>query len=106
MSEFVSVAKVGSIPPGQSGAFPVGDRLVAVFHQDGDYFAIDDLCPHMGASLATGDVQDGVVTCPWHAWRFRLSDGIWCDNPKLGVKSYDVRISGDEIQVRLPDESE
>ena len=100
MSEFVTVAKVGAIPEGRAIAFPVGDRLVAVFHLgDGEYRAINDLCPHMGASLADGELQDGVVTCPWHAWRFRVSDGVWCDNPKIGTDAFEVRVVRDEIQV-------
>jgi nitrite reductase (NADH) small subunit len=101
MSEFTTVAKVGSIPPNQGATFTVGDRLVAVFLVDGVYHAIDDLCPHMGASLGAGYVEDGVVFCPWHAWRFRVCDGTWCDNPRLKVASHEVRVVGDEIQVRL-----
>ncbi|REJ68604.1 MAG: Rieske (2Fe-2S) protein [Planctomycetota bacterium] len=106
MSEFVTVAKVGAIPEGEGATFTVGDRLVAVFLTDGKYHAIDDLCPHMGASLGEGHVEDGVVSCPWHAWRFRVSDGTWCDNPKLGVDCFEVRIEGDEIQVRVPPPAE
>lgn len=100
---FVTVAKVGSIPPGQGATFTVGDRLVAVFHVDGQYFAIDDLCPHMGASLGAGHVEDGIVTCPWHAWRFRVCDGTWCDNPRIKTDTFEVRVVGDEIQVRISD---
>jgi nitrite reductase (NADH) small subunit/3-phenylpropionate/trans-cinnamate dioxygenase ferredoxin subunit len=99
MSEFVTVAKVGAIAAGTGQSFVVGDRMVAVFYVDGQYFAIDDVCPHMGASLAPGDVSDGVVTCPWHAWRFRVSDGAWCDNPKIGIDRFAVRVEGDAIQV-------
>lgn len=99
---FVTVARVGDIPPGQSGAFPVGGKMVAVFNEDGQYWAIDDCCPHMGASLSAGYVDGGVVTCPWHAWRFCITDGTWCDNPKVKTGSYEVRIVGDEIQVRVP----
>jgi nitrite reductase (NADH) small subunit/3-phenylpropionate/trans-cinnamate dioxygenase ferredoxin subunit len=98
---YVSVAKVGAIPDGQGESFAVGQRLVAVFHDGGAYFAIDDVCPHMGASLGSGMLADGVVTCPWHAWRFRVCDGTWCDNPRLKVDRFDVRIEGDEIQVRV-----
>lgn len=98
-TQFVTVAKVGEIAPGSGGTFNVGERLVAVFNSDGEYLAIDDLCPHMGASLGAGGVEDGVVACPWHAWRFRVSDGTWCDNPRIKIDSFDVRIQGDEIQV-------
>ncbi len=105
MPEFVTVAKVDSIPEGTGLAFPVGSKLVAVFNMGGGHFhAINDLCPHMGASLASGHVCDGIVTCPWHAWRFRVSDGTWCDNPSIKTKVYEVRILGDDIQVSL-DES-
>jgi nitrite reductase (NADH) small subunit/3-phenylpropionate/trans-cinnamate dioxygenase ferredoxin subunit len=100
--EFVTVAEVGSIPEGEGRSFQVGKRLIAVFLQGGQYYAIDDLCPHMGASLSTGYLDEhGTVTCPWHAWRFRVTDGKWADNPRLGVDTFPVRISGDEIQVQV-----
>ena len=51
MGEFVTVAKVGSIPEGRGMTCEVAGRLVAVFCEAGQYHAIDDLCPHMGASL-------------------------------------------------------
>ncbi|HEX5470515.1 MAG TPA: Rieske (2Fe-2S) protein [Lacipirellulaceae bacterium] len=101
-SDFITIAKVGAIPEGEGRSFQVGDRLVAVFLRGGRYFAIDDLCPHMGASLGAGYLDDqGVVTCPWHAWRFCVRDGKWADNPRLAVDTFQVRVVGDEIQVRL-----
>ena len=54
MPDFVTVARVGSIPDGEGITVTVGDRLIAVFNQNGCYAAIDDLCPHMGASLGAG----------------------------------------------------
>jgi nitrite reductase (NADH) small subunit len=98
---FVTIAKVGGIPEGEGRSFQVGERLVAVFLQGGQYYAIDDLCPHMGASLGAGYLdEEGNVTCPWHAWRFCVRDGKWCDNPRLGVDTFDVRVIDDQIQVR------
>jgi len=100
-NEFVTVAKVGAIPEGEGASFQVGDRLVAVFNHQGRYLAIDDICPHMGASLGGGYLDDeGIVTCPWHAWRFNACDGKWADNPRLNVDTFEVRVEGDEIQVR------
>ena len=81
---FTTVAKVGDIPAGEGRSFQLGDRLVAVFLHGDEYFAIDDLCPHMGASLGAGHLdEEGIVYCPWHAWRFRVCDGTWCDNPRI-----------------------
>ena len=55
----------------------------------------------MGASLAGGAVEDGEVMCPWHAWRFKICDGTWCDNPKISVDTFEVRVEAGQIQVRL-----
>ncbi|MEX0819274.1 MAG: Rieske (2Fe-2S) protein, partial [Pirellulaceae bacterium] len=102
MPEFTTVAKVGDIPEGEGRAYAVNGRMVAVFLENGAYQAIDDFCPHMGASLAGGYVEDGIVSCPWHAWRFKTCDGTWCDNPKISIDSFAVRVQGDEIQVSVP----
>ncbi len=99
MAEFRTLAKAKEIPPGKAKAFPVGPKTIALFNDGGQYYAIDDLCPHMGASLAEGAVADGAVACCWHAWRFKLSDGTWVDSPKLKIGSYAVRLVGDEVQV-------
>lgn len=103
MPEFVPVARVGDIPAGEGRAFQVGQKLVAVFLVDGQYTAIDDSCPHMGASLASGYVENGGVTCPWHAWRFSILNGTWLDNPqsKLCVKTYAVQVVGDDVCVAV-----
>ena len=106
MSEFITVAKVGAVPEGQGRPFTVDGRVVAIFQENGEYFAINDLCPHMGASLCGGHFEDGAVSCPWHAWRFSVKDGTWLDNPKVKTDSYPVRIDGDNIQVQLPPREE
>ena len=105
MAEFQAVAKTGDILEGEGRAFAVAGRMVAVFLKDGTYHAIDDSCPHMGASLATGWVDDNQVTCPWHAWRFCITDGSWLDNPDSEIKTdcYEVRVFEEEIQVLVPE---
>ena len=105
MSEFVTVAKVGEIPEGEGRNYPVNGRMVAIFCVDGKYSAINDSCPHMGASLAAGHVENGAVLCPWHAWRFCVQDGTWLDSPKSPLKcdTYELRVEGHDIQVCVPD---
>lgn len=100
MSDFVTVAQAGEIPAGQGMAYNVDGRMVAVFFTGDEYYAIDDFCPHMGASLAGGYVEDGLVSCPWHAWRFQISDGTWADNPRIKIDAFEVRLEGTNIQVR------
>ncbi len=102
-TEYVTVARVGEIADGEAKAFEVGEHVVAVFLHEGDYYAIDDMCPHMGASLATGhfDTAQMNVACPWHGWRFDVRDGTWCDNRRIKTDVFKVRIVNEEIQVSL-----
>ena len=99
MAEFVTVCKRSDIPPGGSKTVSVAGKLIAIFDDHGTLRAIDDMCPHMGASLGAGELEDGIVTCCWHGWRFRVCDGTWADNPKIKIPAFDVRIEGDEVQV-------
>jgi nitrite reductase (NADH) small subunit len=103
MPDFQTIAKVGDIPSGEGRPFNVGGRLIGVFFVEGEYFAIGDICPHMGASLSSGPVEGKAVMCPWHAWRFSLCDGSWLDAPKSQVRTetYKVRLKNDEIQVAI-----
>jgi nitrite reductase (NADH) small subunit len=103
--EFITLASVGDLDEGQGKAFAVGNRMIALFLHHGQYYAIDDFCPHQGASLAEGYLSDCTVSCPWHHWRFSLKDGAWVDNPKLGVQRFEVRVVNNKIGVMLPAES-
>ena len=100
MSEYEVVGKVADFEDGRGQAVPIDGRMVAIFRQGDSWYAIDDLCPHMGASLAEGHVDGETVTCPWHAWRFCIKDGSWEDNPRTKVDCFDIKVEGDEVLVR------
>lgn len=103
MSDFEVVGKVSDFEENQGKAVPVDGRMVAVFRKQGEWYAIDDLCPHMGASLAEGFVEENTVTCPWHAWRFCIKDGTWEDNPRVKVDSFEVKVDGEDVLVKPVD---
>ena len=74
----MSWERVGTVEELERGPLVVkrAPRQVAVFRSRGSTFAIDNRCPHEGYPLAQGTVDEqGILTCHWHNWRFRLSDG-------------------------------
>ncbi len=101
MSEFHTVCKAAEVVEGEGKTVSLNNKLIAVFRVGGQLYAIDDVCPHMGASLSGGYVENHIVTCPWHAWRFRLTDGVWADNPRIKIGCYSVREVGDDVQIQL-----
>jgi nitrite reductase (NADH) small subunit/3-phenylpropionate/trans-cinnamate dioxygenase ferredoxin subunit len=101
MSYWKTVAQFGDIPEGEGRAFNVDGRRIALFNDRGAMHAMDDTCPHAGASLAQGNIVEGTVVCAWHGWRFHLCDGSWADYRKLKVQVYPVRVIGQEVQIEL-----
>jgi nitrite reductase (NADH) small subunit len=99
--QFTSIARVAEVPEGRGRTFSVAGRDIALFLVGGRYYALDDRCPHMGASLGTGDVYEEMVVCNRHMWGFRLADGSCPDAPVLKAETFEVRVVGDQIQVRL-----
>jgi nitrite reductase (NADH) small subunit len=104
--DFVAVAKVADVAAGSATTVYVSGREVALFNVDGTFYAIENRCPHQGAPLAEGYVESTVVTCPWHAWSFRLTDGKMTLAAFASVDAYDVRIEDGSVYVssepRLP----
>lgn len=99
---FVKVATVSELPPGKAKQAKVGNKTLAVFNVDGSFCAIDDTCPHRGASLAEGVLEGHFVTCPWHAAEFDVTNGAHLSPPAPSdVACYKVQVIGDEVQVDL-----
>jgi 3-phenylpropionate/trans-cinnamate dioxygenase ferredoxin subunit len=97
---FVTVAKVGEIPEGGVKVVRLGDQSIAVFHVDGEYYAIDDVCTHDGGELASGTIDGCVIECPRHGARFDIKTGDVLSLPAVvPVPTYAVRVVGDEIRV-------
>lgn len=104
---FLTLCKTSDIPLDSTRVFIVGNLQIAVFHLDDQFFAIDNRCPHAGASLGMGVVEGSTVACRIHHWKFNLTDGQRLDSPceTNNLRTFLTRINGDELQIELePDE--
>jgi nitrite reductase/ring-hydroxylating ferredoxin subunit len=97
----VRVARVSEVAEGQGIVVDVGGKRIALFCYQGDFFALDETCPHRGGPLHEGLIQDGVVACPWHLWLFDLKTGVSPVNPLSRVSTYSLTIQGEEIWLEL-----
>lgn len=103
MGRWFRVASIETIPPGTGRTVRVDGMFVALFNDRGEIHAIDDACPHQGASLGEGFLHAGTVVCPWHNWMFEVRTGKCPRVPHISVASYPTRRVGDAIEVELPD---
>jgi nitrite reductase/ring-hydroxylating ferredoxin subunit len=103
------VATVAEIPLGGRKVAHVNGRAIVIFNLAGEFFALNDRCPHRGGSLSqgkqTGLVEsDGpgnyrysrpgeIIRCPWHGWEFDVRTGqSWCDPARVRARRYAVAV--------------
>lgn len=97
--DFVTVARVSDVAPNSGKTVVVDRREIALFNVDGTFYALDNTCPHQGGPLAEGWIEGDTVTCPWHAWCFKMTDGKMTLGDYASVDAFDVRIEGDRVLV-------
>ena len=95
------MGKLSELPPGAVLEKRILARRIAVFNDEGRLYGIEADCKHMKASLAQGQVKDGIVTCEWHKWKYRLDTGECLTNRVSNLRCYDVEVEGDDVFVML-----
>ena len=101
MTDYV-VGKIDDIQPGTAIAVQAGRRVIAVFRVGNEFFAVNNMCPHKGASLCDGEIviEEKIVRCPWHHWNWQLEDGKLQSDRRQALRTYEVAVDGDEVIVR------
>jgi nitrite reductase (NADH) small subunit len=89
------------LPDGHGWLAEVDGREIALFRRGDRVDALDNICPHRGAALAFGDVREGVVYCPLHAWPFRVDTGVCVEFPGVSVPAYRTTVEGGEVFLEL-----
>ena len=101
MSEFVKVATVTDLKPGEGKVVIVGDRELALFNVAGQFHCIDNHCPHRDGPLGEGVLNGNVVTCPLHGWRFDVTTGQSPVIPSAKVEKLAVVIEANIVKVKI-----
>ena len=92
-------AKFSDIEEGKSQVVNTGTKELVLFKMEGRIYAMDNTCPHRGGPLGEGYVENGEVTCPWHAWVFDVKTGICQTMPDTKQTTFPVKIESGDIFV-------
>ncbi len=109
------VADTDEIAEGSRAMIEVDGQEIAVFHLDGEYYAVANFCPHQSAPLCEGKRKGKVelgedgwdleytdeiyIECPWHSWMFDIKTGKHAADDRYAVPTYEVEIEDGEIHV-------
>jgi nitrite reductase/ring-hydroxylating ferredoxin subunit len=103
------VAAVKDLPPGGRKIVEVNGRAIVVFNLGGEFFALNDRCPHKGGPLSKGKLtglvessepgeyrysrRGEIIRCPWHSWEYDIRTGqSWCDPQRVRTRRYAVTV--------------
>ena len=100
MADFVTVARVGEIPPGTVKTVRAGDDEVALANHEGSFYATQHACLHLKGPLGEGWLEGPLLACPWHGWRYDVRTGLNDFDLAIQLETFEVRVEGDEVQVR------
>jgi NAD(P)H-dependent nitrite reductase small subunit len=102
MAEYV-IGTIDEFPPGKAVAVQAGRLTIALFRVGDEFFAINNRCPHKGASLCEGEIVEEVriVRCPWHHWNWRLDDGTLESDPRQRARVFEITVDGEEVVLRI-----
>lgn len=99
MAEFIKVAKVSDLEPGEKMLVEYDDEDVGLFNLDGEFYAISDVCTHDDGPLVEGELEGIQVICPRHGARFNIKTGEQTMPAFAPVPLYDVKIEGEDILI-------
>jgi nitrite reductase (NADH) small subunit len=89
---WVSLCELSELPEGRGKYVEIDGFQLAVFKSGEQVYALDNMCPHAGGSLAEGDIEEGCAVCPWHGWSFHLENGQLRDTPGVAITTYKTRL--------------
>ena len=101
----VKVAETSEIPLGQMKAVKLAEKEVLIANVNNIYYAIGNICTHMGGNLAKGTLEGNTVTCPKHKSKFDVTTGKVISGPKIPLMHpkikdepvYVVKVEGKDI---------
>ena len=99
MSHWVEVCAEDDIPRIEGRRVVINGFFVAVFNTEEGFFAIGDVCPHMGGPLSDGDVAATTVSCPLHARKVEMKTGEVKNDDLSRVLTFPVKLEEGKVLV-------
>ncbi|MFM8803153.1 MAG: Rieske 2Fe-2S domain-containing protein, partial [Planctomycetia bacterium] len=102
MPEFVRVADVSEVADPGKLLVEVNGDVVALFHVEGRFYALDDVCTHDGGPLVDGELVGHKIACPRHGAKFDIRTGAALSMPAVRpTRSHAVKVENGGVWVAI-----
>ena len=91
---------LGDIPENGTRAMQLGGQAVLLFRHGAAVTCFESACAHLGLPIHDGNVEDGVIVCPHHGFRYELASGACLTMPDLRLRALPVRVVEGRVEVK------
>ncbi len=101
MEDYVKVTEGKDIQPSTMKAVEVNGEKICLANIEGKYYAIGNVCTHLGGPLAQGKLEGYEVQCPWHGSRFDIRTGKVVRPPAMRSEpTYEIKVEDDNLLLK------
>ena len=101
--EFIPVGHVDEFKEGVRLFVEIDNKPIMILKQNGEYYAIADVCSHDDGPVGEGAIEGHEIICPRHGARFDLGTGKVLALPAfVDIPAYPVRVTGDQVEIGFP----
>ncbi len=101
MTDWIDICTENGLSEGENIIIDVDGTDVAVFKLDGKFYAIEDVCSHDGAEIASGLLDGDEIVCPRHGARFCIKTGeVKCAPAYENIDTFPVQIENGRVKIR------
>jgi nitrite reductase/ring-hydroxylating ferredoxin subunit len=102
VGQLVTVARAEDVPPGSARVVKAGDdRELALYNVDGEFYATQGQCLHLKGPLGDGELEEAVITCPWHGWQYDVRTGENEFDRAIQLETFEVVVEDGDVKVVL-----
>ncbi len=94
-------AQLRDVPDGFTKIVEVEGQSILLSRFGDRVTCFANACAHMGMTMDSGEIADGIITCPYHGFQYALESGECLTAPEVQLQPHGVRVIGDRIEVQL-----
>ena len=100
--DLIKISETKDIQSSQMKAVDVNGERICVANVEGKYYAIGNVCTHMGGPLAEGKLEGFEVECPWHGSKFDIRTGRVVKPPAMREEpTYEVKVEDNNVLIKI-----
>jgi len=96
------LCRTKEVPENEMRQFTLKGKEILAINQNMKFYCLEARCTHAGAPLAEGEVENGVLQCPWHGSRFKIDTGEVVRGPaEKQLPVYHCIVQDDKLLIEL-----